>query len=261
MRVLLEAQCLWDAIEKETVSRTKDSQALSTLLGAIPEEVNWQIDDTESAKEIWGKLSGIVTEMGSLGEFIEEKVVVPNFLRATPAKFDATTTSIGQFSDIDNMSLDEAVGSLKLHEDKIKDRQDKRDELALFSRSFKAKKGQDDSSSCRRGQRKGEKAKGQEESDEDNEKEEMKPFDISKLKCYNCQKFGHFADKCRLPKKKRPREREETNMVEEAGESALLLMQADDCVELFLKGVNGATKEDLWYIDIGASSHMSGKRS
>ena len=28
-----------------------------------------------------------------------------------------------------------------------------------------------------------------------------KPFDKSKVKCYNCQEFGHFSDECKNEKK------------------------------------------------------------
>ena len=46
--------------------------------------------------------------------------------------------------------------------------------------------------------------------DEGNEKgekedEETKLFEKSKVKCYNCQNFGHFTSECHLPKKTNPK--------------------------------------------------------
>ena len=47
-------------------------------------------------------------------------------------------------------------------------------------------------------------------SDEQKQEGQRKPFDKSKVRCYNCQEFGHFADECKNEKKPRVRE-ESTN--------------------------------------------------
>ena len=65
------------------------------------------------------KLTRLVANMRSLGEKIAEGIIVSKLLRATPAKYDPIMSSIEQFGDLDTMTLDEAIGSLRIHEDKL----------------------------------------------------------------------------------------------------------------------------------------------
>ena len=68
-----------------------------------------------------GKLSKVATQLRSLREKIDDGVLVAKLLRAAPRKFDAITSSIEKFGDIDSMSLEEAIGSLKIYEEKLRD--------------------------------------------------------------------------------------------------------------------------------------------
>ena len=79
-----------------------------------------------------------------------------------------------------------------MHELRLQARNSIDEEQALFSIAFnKANKNRKGSSSCGRGRGRGGKGKGKEsDSEEDREK---KPFKKSKVKCYNCQKLGHYA--------------------------------------------------------------------
>ena len=67
--------------------------------------------EEESVADFAGKLSKVATQLRSLGEKIDDGVLVAKLLRAAPAKFDAITSSIEQFGDMDSMSLEEAIGS------------------------------------------------------------------------------------------------------------------------------------------------------
>ncbi|KAE8673808.1 hypothetical protein F3Y22_tig00111772pilonHSYRG00252 [Hibiscus syriacus] len=73
--------------------------------------------------------------------------------------------------------------------------------------------------------------------------------DKSQVRCYNCQKFGHYTSECRAPNKKIE---EKTNYVEEKtdGKETLLLAR---------KETNGG-QANSWYLDSGASNHMCGRK-
>ena len=77
------------------------------------------IGEEESVADFAGKLYKVATQLRSLGEKIHDGVLVSKILRAAPEKFDAITSSIKKFGDMDSMSLEEAIGSLKIYEEKL----------------------------------------------------------------------------------------------------------------------------------------------
>ena len=55
-------------------------------------------------------------------------IIVSKLLCETPAKYDPITSSMEQFGDLDAMNLDKAIGSLKIHKDKLQDCEEEREE-------------------------------------------------------------------------------------------------------------------------------------
>ena len=84
--------------------------------------------EEESVADFAGKLSKVATQPRRLGEKIDDGVLVAKLLRAAPGKFDAITSSIEKFGDMESMSLEEAIGSLKIYEEKLRDREARREE-------------------------------------------------------------------------------------------------------------------------------------
>lgn len=76
--------------------------------------------------------------------------------------------------------------------------------------------------------------------------------DLSKVKCWHCQEMGHYAVTC--PKKKRKGNDQFVAASAEMGEFASRFGE----MALVAGHDTGGTSSPLWYIDSGASKHMSG---
>ena len=117
-----------------------------------------------------------MTHLRTVGEKIDVSVVVSKLLRAALANFDSTASSMEQFGDLDLMTLDEAIGWLKIHEDKFQDHEKSREEQ-VFLVSGKGK-----SKDYRHGRLRNEEA---------HEGECVKKCrDKSKVTCFNCNQYG-----------------------------------------------------------------------
>nr|GEY46284.1 ribonuclease H-like domain, reverse transcriptase, RNA-dependent DNA polymerase [Tanacetum cinerariifolium] len=86
-------------------------------------------------------------------------------------------------------------------------------------------------------------------------------YDTSKLRCYKCKKIRHIAPDCPL----RTKPNEQSNLVEEDLEPTLLMaILEDEEQEVLLHekdvGYKETNMDSLWYLDNGASDHMTGVR-
>ncbi|KAL8131272.1 hypothetical protein AgCh_007267 [Apium graveolens] len=76
--------------------------------------------ESENLDDFYIKLHGIVTNIRALGETMEEGYMVKKLLRAVPTKFLQIASAIEQFGKIEEMSMEEVVGSLKDHEERLR---------------------------------------------------------------------------------------------------------------------------------------------
>ena len=221
------------------------------------------------------KFMHIVSDLRNLRETMEEKEAVWRFLRATPAKFDALTLSLEQFGELDKVSLDEVIGSLTVHELRLKERETREEEQVLLAKAMgKAKiTNEDDSSSRGRGRHRDRgRGRGRGRNQGGEEEKDKKAFDKSAIQCYNCQRYGHFAYECRNPKKPgkdRAYVAEATPAATASVSSSntvvatlsLLMAVVEEVSDLLLHGSEGGTSDPaLWYLDTGATNHMTGRR-
>ena len=99
-------------------------------------------------------------------------------LQSMPVKYDSLTFSLEQFGNIRVLSVDEVIRSLRVHEQRLQERESREEEQVLLARAFnQSKKGDHGSSSRGRGRGPG---RGR-FSKSDKEEEERKPFDQSKI--------------------------------------------------------------------------------
>lgn len=74
----------------------------------------------EAPDELCSKLNGLVTNIRALGEEIQVTYVVKKMLRVVPTKFLQIVSTIEQFGNPETMTIEETVGSLKAHKERLK---------------------------------------------------------------------------------------------------------------------------------------------
>nr|GEW02574.1 ribonuclease H-like domain, reverse transcriptase, RNA-dependent DNA polymerase [Tanacetum cinerariifolium] len=204
-------------------------------------------EEDETIDTFTGKLTTFVNKAASLGHTIEDQTLVRKLLNAVPDR-------------------------LKTYEERIKYKKGKQvdnQEKLMFTRH-------ENKGKYFRGRGRGKHKFSQGKSHE-NFKEERKEgetshksynknnfnkssYDTSKLRCYKYKKLGHIA-----PGPLRIKTNEQSNLVEEDLEPTLLMaILEDEEQEVSLHEKDVRYKEtnmnSLWYLDNGASNHMTGVR-
>ena len=146
------AKVNWEIIRSFHVGIDRIAQ--SRAQGLIREFENLSMKKTDKVSEFTDKFSRIVFKLRQLGERVDDKEAVKKLLRSMPSRYDSLTLSLEQFGDLDTMSLVEAIGSLKVHEIRLSERDAREEEHALLShamRKFKKTKQKDGKTSHGRG--------------------------------------------------------------------------------------------------------------
>ncbi|KAJ4709756.1 Retrovirus-related Pol polyprotein from transposon TNT 1-94 [Melia azedarach] len=256
------AKQAWDKLQTsykgaEQVKKVR----LQTLRGEFE---TLYMKEGESIVNYFSRIEAISNQLKRNSENLSEVRIMEKILRSMDSKFDHIVTTIEETKDLEEMTIDQLQGSLQAYEEKIKKKQGISEQLLKMQ--FKEK---EDIQSYERNQRGRGRGRGQGQSRgrgrgrgwnynynnfNNYEKEESSTrgrgrnnpntrYDKSKVRCYNCQEFGHYASACRTY----------NNEVEEKN-------QGDETVLLAYKDNSGG-QDNTWYLDTGASNHMCGKRS
>lgn len=191
-----KAKEAWEAIKTlcQGADKVKKAwvQTLKTEFESLAMKENEQIDD------FCMKLSGLVTNIRALGEKVEESYVVKKLLRAVPSKFLQITSTIEQFGNIETMTIEETVGSLKAHEERMKGQTDNAVGQLLLTEEEWCEKENDEGKLLmtreewlRRSNKRG--------GDSSSNVRSKGGCDKRLVKCYNYKIYGHYAAKCRRP--------------------------------------------------------------
>nr|GEW80220.1 zinc finger, CCHC-type [Tanacetum cinerariifolium] len=76
--------------------------------------------DTEIIDDFGMKVNNIVSNIRALGEKVEEAYVFKKLLRVVSSKFLQIASTIEQFADLDNMTVEEVIRRLKAHEERVR---------------------------------------------------------------------------------------------------------------------------------------------
>ena len=253
---LISAKQVWDAIKARHLGADRVREArLQTLMAEFD---RLKMKDNESIDDFVGKLSEISSKSAALGETIEETKLVKKFLKSLPRKkYILMVASLEQVLDLKITSFEDIVGRLKAYEERICDDEDdsQNDQTKLMYATSESTNGQyygEYRGRGRGGRSYGRRGRGR----------SYREIDYSKVTCFRCDKLGHFASSCpdRLLKLQ---EAYETKNDETHEADGLLMHEIVFLNEKNVKPKEFETSTDsnrVWYLDNGASNHMTGVR-
>ena len=126
------------------------------------------------------KLTKVTNDIRSIGESLTKGEVIQKLVRVAPEKFDSVTSSMDQFVNLNELTLEEIIGSLVVLEEKLQDRVVRKEENILLAKAT-AKKDLEASRGRGRGRSRGRgNGHGQSRNRKGGE-EEPKPQDKSKV--------------------------------------------------------------------------------
>ncbi|XP_076944547.1 uncharacterized protein LOC143615267 [Bidens hawaiensis] len=209
---------IWESLKTRYLGADRVQKArLHTLRREFD---SMKMKEGESIDKFTGKLSGMVSKFSSLGETLEEGVLVRKLFDSAPDKYLQLIASIEQCSDVNSMLFEEAIGRLKAYEDRLNQRKKNTssDNSLLFTRNENQRSqkgtrrwfssgGRGRCSYQDRGGRSGPQGRGSYRgrgghwSGGPNRESSQKPRDKKHITCFNCSEQGHFASECKKEKK------------------------------------------------------------
>ncbi|GMJ05590.1 hypothetical protein HRI_004228200 [Hibiscus trionum] len=260
------AKQAWETLQKslQGVEKAKKVrlQSLRTEFEMLKMKTTENIDDYVS------RVKAVANEMKRNGEALGEVRVMEKILRSLIRKFGYVVVAIEESKDLTQMTIDELVGSLQAHEQKMKLNEESENLEQVLQSKLHVNEGRASSSYTRgRANYGGYRGRGDRSyvSNQANEnyrspsrgrgyrgrgRGRYQQGDKSQVQCYNCNKYGHYSYECRSTPKYEERINVATAEEENAEESHVFLTYKE----------NEESKENIWYLDNCASNHMCGRK-
>lgn len=286
---------IWEVLRVRFLGADRVQQArLQTLKRELN---NLKMKDNETVEEFAGKLSEIITKFNSMGENFDESDVVRKLLDSMPPRFISIVATIEQVTDLNSLTFEDCIGRLKAFEERIKglENQVEKDSKLLYTRyDSNAKKNNDQGRSHGRGRNMDNRGRGrgrgrgfgrgrgrsqhgndnrnynQQRETNDQPRDNQRGRDKRDVRCYNCNNLGHYAWECTKqsdneanlnqvnPNEVNDRRPTLMMAVVETKDEEILLNEENVHPKLYAEDPKDDT---TWYLDNGASNHMTGLES
>ncbi|XP_074360758.1 uncharacterized protein LOC141701010 [Apium graveolens] len=190
----------WEAIKVMCQGADREKKARVQTFKAEFETL--RMNDGEQLDDFYMKLNGLVSTIRALGEEIHESYVVKKLLRAVPSKFLQIASIIEQFGDLEKMTVEETVGSLQSHEERLKGQNETTGSKLLLTEEEWSRREKNDTKLLLIRE---DWLKRTDNTDGTNNWRGGRGFkgtsrDKSTVRCFNCNMSGHYAVDCRRPR-------------------------------------------------------------
>jgi len=168
--------------------------------------------ESDTIDSFFTHVIGLIAQIRSHGETLEERRIVEKILRILPSRFDPIVVAIEENKDLTQFTVDELSASLMSHEHRLNRGTYSSSEQALKTQmSFGRGRGHGRANKRNRGrsQNRGRhnlaNTSGRSSNQNQNEGSSQNQahgqrYDKSKVQCHYCKKYGHYANECRKKK-------------------------------------------------------------
>ncbi|XP_017217013.1 uncharacterized protein LOC108194564 [Daucus carota subsp. sativus] len=210
------------SVALKTICQGADRAKAAKVQTLKAEFESLNMKDADQLDDFCMKINGIVTNIRALSEDIKESYVVKKLLRAVPSKFLQIASTIKQFGNLEKMTVEEVMGSLKAHEERMKgNNENNGGQLLLTEEGWLKREDEERKLLLTKGEWQKRMNRGGSEGTSNIRSRGGR--DKSKIKCYNCNIHGHYAAECRKSKRTRDVKQEAFMAQTDDDEPALLL--------------------------------------
>lgn len=234
------------------------------------------MESTEKISDYFTRILTLTNQMKVCGEKVTDQLIVEKVMCTLTPKFDYIVVAIEESKDLESMKVEELQGSLEAHEQRLLERSFEKDSNQALQAQTMKFKGGDKGKKCkdkgkwkhsRNGNAGGSNQKQDHAQSEyehgDNSRKKgdggyrdkggKKRFDRRKIQCFNCQKYGHFADECKSGNKgQKRRNNDEAHLAHDNSDS-----ESDLVVLMTTSDHDSPANPNSWYLDTGCSNHMT----